>query len=253
MKTLRIATWNIERATPKLKRWKRIVTLIKAQQADIFVLTESQFEIAREIGLNHIETQDVSDRIHKTGEKWTMLLSHFPIEQIPTNADPDRAVAGCIKPPDHKPIIVYGTVLPWLGSTWREFRSAGGEAFVEALKEQKYDWKRLIDIYPDYDFVLAGDFNQNLGRDHFYGSHINRANLLSALNDCGLTCLTFGENDPVYKRTNGKTNWQLIDHICTNLRLASIVKDPRIVWPDGDLPDRTLSDHFGIAVDFSSS
>jgi hypothetical protein len=53
------------------------------------------------------------------------------------------------------PLIVYGTVLPWLGSKWRGIASAGGAAFSAALETQVADWKGLTNSHPDHDLVVA--------------------------------------------------------------------------------------------------
>jgi hypothetical protein len=147
--------------------------------------------------------------------------------------------------------VVYGTVLPWLGSAWRDVPAAKGAAYAAALEAQGGDWTTLQSDHPDCDFILAGDMNQDLAETHFYGSRGNRAALLAALQARGLRCLTAGVDDPV--RLGGARAHATIDHLCVSAGLAEQVRWPRVAWPFGPIPTKTLTDHFGTAADFSGA
>lgn len=142
---------------------------------------------------------------------------------------------------------MYGTVLPWLGSTWRGVPAADGEAFGAALAAQSSDWSRLRAAYPGHDFVLAGDFNQDLAPSHYYGSRRNRERLVRALDAAGLVALTAGDDDPVYRASCAHA---CIDHICLSAqghwRVEGLSRWPATI-------DGRLSDHFGIAVELTLS
>ena len=59
-----------------------------------------------------------------------------------------------VQPPGRRPIIVYGTVLPWIGSSWGKFPASKGEAFAAALEVQKQDWTRLQADHRECDLVF---------------------------------------------------------------------------------------------------
>ena len=74
-----------------------------------------------------------------------------------------------LTPPGRPPIVVYGTVLPWLGSPWRGVPALNGAAFAAALEAQAADWNRLQAEHPECDFAVGGDLNQDLAHEpHYY-------------------------------------------------------------------------------------
>jgi endonuclease/exonuclease/phosphatase family metal-dependent hydrolase len=150
-------------------------------------------------------------------------------------------------PNGSRPLVVYGTVLPWIGSTWQGIPSANGAAFSAALNAQLSDWVSLQREHPDCDFVLAGDFNQDMGKSHYYGSRRNQEALQSAIATAKLRCLTAAGLDPVLKHAPSHAS---IDHICVSAGLVS-VSSP-VSWPISDSPQKGLSDHFGVLVELAS-
>jgi len=181
-------------------------------------------------------------------ERWTTIWSRFPIEPLALTSDPIRAVAARIVPIGGAPIIVYGTVLPWLGSSWRGITARNGAAFSAALEAQASDWRALRSAHPDHDLLVAGDFNQDLAHTHYYGSRTNRQKLVAALERCGLVALTAADNDPIRA---GSPLCACIDHICVST-LARWQISTVHRWPDQPRPDRLLSDHFGMVVEFKA-
>lgn len=142
---------------------------------------------------------------------------------------------------------MYGTVLPWIGSSWRGLRGAGGVAFGAALDAQRSDWAALRAELPMDDLFVMGDLNQQLGvgSPWCYGSKVNERHLSEALGRLGLVAFTAGESDPVRRATNDRA---CIDHICGPARLSASVRSTTR-WPDAPKPVDGLSDHFGVAVD----
>ena len=67
---------------------------------------------------------------------------------------------------------------------------------------------------------MAGDFNQDLNANHYYGSKVGKAALQKALCEAELACVTGGENDPIIKA--GFESFANIDHICFNSELAQV-------------------------------
>ena len=65
-----------------------------------------------------------------------------------------------LEPPGRRPIVVYGTVLPWLSSPWRDVPAANGAAYAAALEGQARDWATLQRDHSDCDFIVAGDLIQ---------------------------------------------------------------------------------------------
>ena len=214
----------------------------------MWVLTETHDSISPGPGFGRAATAG-ADRPGDSGERWTAIWSRFPIEALPPTSDPIRAVAARVVPPDGAPLIVYGTVLPWLGSPWREFAAANGRAFAEALEVQARDWRALRESNPDHDIVVAGDFNQDLADTHYYGSRANRHSLLLALERAELVALTAGRNDPVRRDSSPCA---CIDHICISKR-ARWQPGARRRWPDVRKPDRGLSDHFGTTIELANT
>jgi hypothetical protein len=104
-------------------------------------------------------------------------------------------VAARVVPTSGAPLVVFGTVLPWLGSSWSDITARNGAAFSAALEAQSSDWRALRASHPDHDIVVAGDFNQDLANTHFYGSRANRQKLLSVLECSGLVAHTAAAND----------------------------------------------------------
>ncbi|MFT5586085.1 MAG: endonuclease/exonuclease/phosphatase family metal-dependent hydrolase [Cognaticolwellia sp.] len=152
-----------------------------------------------------------------------------------------------MEPIGQRAIVVYATVLPWLGSPWCGVPAVVGQAFAAALAAQAADWLELRESYPDCELVVAGDLNQDLAKRHFYGSKANRRAMETALKQSELTCLTGGSGDPVGLLTRGER--ASIDHICVSAGLKQRVDGPCRVWPIGDKPDRRISDHYGVVVE----
>lgn len=245
---LRIATWNVER--PKLSEATRRARLLEAMQmmqADIWVLTETHTALSPGSGFTAVTSQG-TDRPCEPGETWVTIWSRFPMQPVDHISDSCRAIAVRITLPGSRALIVYGTVLPWLGSTWQGIPAAGGAAFSAALTAQLADWRSLQRDNPDCDFILAGDLNQDLSSSHYYGSKKNRIALQSALLTANLQCLTAAELDPVPKHAPSHAS---IDHICISSRLTLV--GSAVSWPVSDSPQKNLSDHFGVLVELISN
>ena len=237
---LKIANWNLERVLPKQKRFKRIEAVISDISADIWILTESH----KNIGPKH--SVRVTSFVSEEGLCWSSIWSRFPITPlIDFVSDKERCTAAKVIHPQYGNIIIYATVLPWVGSTWNDQPWQGGEAFISALEMYRHDWEQLQLAYPDAIHVVAGDFNQSLVDWHYYGSKKIRAKLEQAIEKYNMKIMTAGKYDPVAR--DSKTH-ACIDHICmTNSKIKQIRSTKR--FPDQANPDKKLSDHFGIVVE----
>lgn len=243
---MKLATWNLARPNT-IGRRQALRERINKIGADVWVFTETHGDLARDFpfSCSSAAGRDGIPGLDTPGDLWVTISSTYRIEPLPT-ADKIRTAAARVFPNEGAPFIVYGLVLPWLGDQWRGHSSAGGIAFREALEVQLSDWKKLRREYPDDEFFLLGDFNQDLASSHYYGSQINRLGLIAALDACGLVALTGGENDPIRRAS---APCACIDHICA-LSASNWTPLPGIRWPDAPKPVKKLSDHFGTAISF---
>ncbi|MGB3296511.1 MAG: endonuclease/exonuclease/phosphatase family protein [Phormidesmis sp.] len=243
---IRIATWNVER--PRLSertRRLRLLNTMKSMQADVWILTETHTSLSPGRSFTAVTTEKL-DCCHEPGETWVTIWSRLPIERLAKTSDPARALAVRIVQETARPLVLYGTVLPWLGSAWQNVPSANGAAFSAALSVQLSDWLTFQRDNPDCDFVLAGDFNRDVALSHYYGSRQNRAALRGAITTAKLQCLTAANLDPVPKHAPACAS---IDHICVSAGLTLV--DSPVSWPTSEEPLKTLSDHFGVLVELA--
>jgi exonuclease III len=242
---MRIATWNVERPTT-LGRRRRLQEWLTRIDADIWILTETHEDL-RPSPAHAVVATTQPDRPQRSGEAWAMIWSRYPICRLEETRDAARSVSALVALPNADELVVYATVLPWLGSAWGNPPSREG-AFARALSAQLADWLHLRANHPAAAFCVAGDLNQDLAPRHYYGSAQNRAILGRSLTEAGLACLTSGALDPVFQQSNGTR--AAIDHIAVSSDLSNRVTT-RGRWPDSESPVRALSDHFGIWVDFA--
>jgi len=236
---LKLATWNVALPVAAARRDAARIWTDKIA-ADILVLTETHdvFDPGLQYSCSSAGGRDES---HLSPHHWVTIWSKYRLEELKTS-DAKRTAAARAFPEDGPPFLVYGTVLPWIGSKWQGHPSAGGVAFGESLKVQASDWKRLHREYPEDELFVLGDFNQDLVKPpRYYGSRANRAALIKALDDCGLVVITAGDGDPVRRDS---APCACIDHICA-LRNSRWRAGSAERWPNIAKPDKSLSDHFG--------
>jgi len=240
---VKIANWNLDRPVkPSRRRREALDHWLREVDADLWVLTETHDAITPGEGYQALSTS-ASEREGDPLERWVTIWSRYPLEPLATS-DPERTVAARVAHPE-EPFSVYGTVLPWLGSAWRNVAAAHGEAFRAALELQLEDWKKLRARSPREALFVLGDFNQDLAHTHYYGSRQNREHLKRALAEAGLTALTAGHDDPVHQRS---APYACIDHICLSDE-AAWQPVHTVCWPFGPKPEKWLSDHYGVAVE----
>ena len=242
---LRIATWNLERAAGARKR-ADAQHRMDDTDADVWVLTESRRDLSP--GADHRLIAESAPRHDTDGtERWVTIWTRLAGGVArPTRDDQFTACARIAGAPGGA-LHVYGTVLPWRGSTWRGRASAGAEAYAAALSVQRDDWRELKS---DGELCVAGDFNQDLSSRAFYWSRAARKHLEGALCASGLTATTASPNDPVSRLTDDAE--ACIDHVCVSLGLMRrLVSAPR-AWR-AEFEGRRISDHPGIVVTFSDA
>jgi hypothetical protein len=240
---MKLATWNVALPVSPLRR-AEMLTHTDRERADVWVLTETHNGFRPGHPFSHSSAAG-RDGLHKEGHRWVTIWSRHRLEPVATSDD-KRTAAARVFPESGEPFVVYGTVLPWIGSPWRGNPSAGGIAFREALAVQKEDWLRIRDDYPDDERFVLGDLNQDLADSHYYGSRANRATLETALEEAGLVALTAGAADPARRDSPRCAS---IDHVCAR-RDSKWRAEPAVRWPDLAVPDKRLSDHFGVSILF---
>jgi len=234
---MRIATWNVARPNPR--GWKiapRIEQKLQRISADIWILTETHADLKP--GPDYTSHGSEYDQsVHHAGEHWTMIWSRYPIVRQLDTRTPELAACCEIETPLGLS-IVYGTVLPdGTAKPW--------DAHYEAIKKQAQDWAQLCADHPNHLLFVAGDFNQNRGGPHQYGTTEGRNRLTNALRDADLFCAT--EDDLVVEGKLAKL--RTIDHICVPSAWPHSVDVG--AW-EGTCEDGVrLSDHNGICVDLT--
>lgn len=244
MTLLRIANWNLERPSPAHGRAARMGDYITSVDASLWILTETH-EAVRPSGCSHSAFSAEPDRPSAPGERWVGMWSSFEMTPLPEFvSDPCRCAAARVPRSEMGELVVYGCVLPW-STAWHGIPAANGAAFEAALSDMAADWLRLRARFPQASLVVAGDFNQSLTAHHYYGSKRKRALLEAALGDTGLVALTSGEGDPIARDS---APCACIDHICIPASSGWVATKTQR-WPEAPAPVRSLSDHFGVAVD----
>ncbi|PZV05631.1 MAG: hypothetical protein DCF32_10855 [Leptolyngbya sp.] len=244
---MKIATWNLERALPQSVQAERQRQWLSRIDADIWVLTETHLGITLGEDYDSVAS-GLPDRPGDDGERWVQIwVKTGELKPLET-CDAARTAAALLTLPNGQQWVLYGTVLPWLGSSWREYPASQGQAFAAALAAQWDDWQRLQDSYPQAVLVVAGDFKQDLNALHYYGSRRNKQALRQALDRVRLVCFTAGENDPVHQLIHGQHS--NIDHICLSQDLPGQFQRS-FAWPSRLDDLRGLSDHFGVGVEIA--
>lgn len=218
-------------------------------EADIWVLTESHSRVAPGDGYQLVAQSGRADS-SDAEESWVAVWSRIGGTRVLTT-DRDRTAAMEVSIGPARSLVVFGTVLPWLGSAWRGVAAANGAAFGASLAEQVTDWRRMQAEDPRRELCIAGDFNQDLLTvGHYYGSKACRAAVRSALATTGLLCPTADPSDAVHRHTAGRAAG--IDHICISTGLSAANVSAH-VWPAPEALGATLSDHFGVCITVTAS
>lgn len=229
------------------RRAAALLTHMEAVSADVWVLTETWRGFQPGPAYNLVASSaDAPDRDAGGGECWVAIWSRMPAIPAPLKADPERTVAARVQAAGGPPLMVVGTVLPWLADA-RYAPLRGGRAFCEVLARQASEWCTLQQEHLDAGLCVVGDFNQDLASSHYYGSANGRLVLQKAIADAGLVCLTAGAHDPLLDVPNQAS----IDHVCVAQGLLGHGHAEVGAWPAPPLERRRLTDHFGVHLDLT--
>lgn len=236
-RTLRVATWNVERPHEQGRKNGVIREKLRELDADLLVLTETHAAIVPDHLEAHAATENNTandwrylNSAHRAGEHCAMIWSRWPIVATHTTFDRTHAVCAEIATPlGH--VLVYGTIITWHADKGVDGRSRGWQEHYRSLEQHGADWQRLAAIGP---LITAGDFNTTLDGT-YYGTKHGRELLRAALASANLWCPTAR-----LQRT--------IDHICVPERWAGDVRQC-FTW-EAYLPEGgPVSDHHGVGID----
>ena len=227
---IRVATWNVEWATPETKTGKRIQRIIELIDADIFVLTEGCKELMPE-GFMLDGGTDWGYESTDERRRKVLLWSRYPLVdasdgdgfQLPGG----RLIAATVQHPAGE-IRIYGVCIPWRDAhvrTGRKDRTPWEDhsTYLDGL------WQLVQQA--DAPLVVAGDFNQRIPR---VSQPVIVAEQLSRSMDGLQVCSALPLEKP------------LIDHIAVSREF--IATNVELI-PDHDSEGR-LSDHRGVIAEF---
>lgn len=241
---LRIATWNLERPSPRSRKNPLREELLRSLDADIVILTETTraLTLAPEYGSAFTQPSPRKPREDEAVAGVLYRRARFSlVDRIPT-ADRREAVCLRLETSGKERILVYGSIIPYHGYKGEDGRSAQWQEHKSAIAWHQEDWVRLRRDFPDDHLVTGGDYNQARDGVGRYGTIEVRDLLTEALEAADLSLVT----DEPYKETRGLSR-HCIDHICLSEGLTERVSGTE-VWegtPDGV----RLSDHNGVFVD----
>ncbi|WP_148613510.1 hypothetical protein [Nocardioides rubriscoriae] len=107
---IRVGTWNVQYARG-VERNAHRRALLESRRADVWVLTETHDEL--DLSSTHRPVHS-SQRYTRAGGRWTTIWSSWPVLETLDVGDPHRCVAVRLDG-GSSDVVVYGTVLPWLG------------------------------------------------------------------------------------------------------------------------------------------
>jgi endonuclease/exonuclease/phosphatase family metal-dependent hydrolase len=228
---IRLATWNVEWATPETKAGKRIQRIIEHVDADIFVLTEGCRELMPE-GFVLDGGTDWGYESEDKRRRKVLLWSRYPLVdasdgdgfQLPGG----RFIAATVQHPVGD-IRIYGVCIPWKDAhvrTGRKDRTPWEDhsTYLEGLRQLVEQEKSPL--------VVLGDFNQRIPR---VSQPLIVAEQLSRCMDGLQVCTALPLDKP------------LIDHIAVSQQL--VVTKVEVI-PDHDTEGR-LSDHRGVIAELT--
>lgn len=241
-RTVRIATWNLER--PKWnghEKNRHRFTKIEEIDADLWVLTETNSAIdLTGRGYTAIESLPIP-AYHENGEHLSTIWTRWKVRESIATFDRSIAVRAEVESP-FGPMLVYGTVIPYANERGANGTVRRWEEHRRSLRLHHEDWSRLKRLYPEHLMCVAGDFNQSRDSSGWYEDRESVALLTGFLRDLGLKCITEAD-----MRARGLSRAS-IDHICLSEELSGRF-DRLDAWEGTTGDGVKMSDHNGIFVE----
>ena len=232
---MRISTWNVQWATPRSARGKRVAEILAAPDADVIVLTEGCAAVLPSGGHIIDAGSDWGYEVDDPTRRKVLMWSKHPwvdVDLVGNDAMPSgRFVAGTTRTPLGE-VRVVGVCVPWRG------------AHVTHGRRDRRPWEDhllfLQSLGPLVESsrectVVAGDFNQR----------IPRTSQPEAAAQSLMETLVWFEVP-----TASVIEPQLIDHIAHSSDLVA-VGQPMLI--SNVVDGAELSDHTGVSIQLTSS
>ena len=236
--TLRVATWNVEWATPRSRRTPEILRRIAGCAPELLCLTESDDELLSHTGYTACSQADYGYPL-RAGRRKVILWSREPWEQVDDvgidSMPTGRFISG-VTLTSLGPVTVIGVCIPWSGSRTEAGRGQARRARWEDHARYLDGLARILGRGIPERRIVMGDFNQVIGS----GSRAP-ARLRSALSQAYPAGMAIATSSLAF---GGRKN---IDHIALS---GDLVVDRTCVISNVD-GERRLSDHFGVVADLS--
>lgn len=244
---LRLATWNLERASSRA--WRRA----PAQQermaevdADIWVITETHIDRSPGDGFDAVFSPPHLDRRPDDSERWTAIWSRWPLTELPEPAAHRRGTILARVETPVGPLLVYGCVIAYGHEPEHDDQrpARAWEVHAAEVDRQVAEWQAIRAAYPSIPLVVAGDLNQGRsGRRWDYGTKASKQALTDGLASAGLRSLT----DVDLVARGSITERSHVEHICISHGLDQF--GPVHAWDRVGEDGASLSDHPTLAVD----
>lgn len=230
--TMRIGTWNTDRAVPSSARRIPVSTALAGPDCDILCVTEGSACLFT--GEDHIIDAGTNWGISPPPEhlRKVLLWSRSRWTEEDFVGSPDFPGGRFVKGVTETPIgtlTVIGVCIPW-----KKANAAKGREHWEDHETWLKVFERLPWRSPTDRLVVLGDFNQQIPRDMRRVQAERKKALRHAF-------------DPFVITTAGAPDVDK-DHIAHTRDLKRI--SPIGIWPRRDSENQTMSDHVGVWADF---
>lgn len=239
---LKVGTWNVQYGRGAEKNATRLALLL-AQDADVWVLTETHDEL--DLSPQYTSATTTSRYTREVESRWTTIWTKRPIVEHFETRDRTRTLAVGVNVAGRK-VVVYGTVLPWQFDADPSGQAPGWAEFARVTPLQGAEWAGLRAQHPEAVVIVAGDFNQNLGGPHYYGAESCRVLLREQLSAADLVCLT-----DVDEMSPGTLANPPIDHVCVGIPASSQLASKIVTGWEGKQNGVRLSDHSAVIAEMT--
>ncbi len=237
--TLRVATWNVEWATPRSRRTPEILRRLLCPAPEVICLTETDDELLAGAGHTVRSQRDYGYPVREHRRK-VMLWSNEPWERIDdvgiASMPPGRFVSGVTRT-SLGPVTVIGVCIPWFGSRTEARRGPERKRRWEDHRRYLTGLAQILGRGAPERLIVMGDFNQVVGP-------ANRApdEVRAALDQAFPANVTIATSSLAFQDHNS------IDHIALSKDLTL----ERVGVISNRQEARELSDHFGVVADLSA-
>lgn len=240
--SLKILTWNVKWATPRLERTLEIQRRINEQEPEIICLTESDAELLAQ-GLlaqaGHVVSSqpDYGYPIYE-GRRKVALWSKKPWRDVDKfgskSLPPGRFVSG-VTETSLGDVTVIGVCIPWRASRTDAWRGMARRRWWEDHEDYLDEMPGILESAPTERVIVMGDFNQRIGEGSTAPLHLREklCDVFTGRIRIVTADVEFGEH-------------KTIDHIALSDDL--VAEPPQAI---SNLRDDggNLSDHFGVAAE----